>query len=86
MRNILIALGVCVAVTVGSLSVAWADFKDGVAAYQRGDYATAVKEFRAVAEQGDTDAQYNLGFMHEDGTLTSLARFANRFANQLLII
>ncbi len=65
MRNLLIALGVCVAVTVGSLSVAWADFEDGVAAYQRGDYATAVKEFRAVAEQGDTDAQYNLGFMYD---------------------
>ena len=67
MRNLLIALGVCVAVTVGSLSVAWADFEDGVAAYQRGDYATAVKEFRAVAEQGDTDAQYNLGFMYDVG-------------------
>ncbi len=67
MRNILIALGVCVAVTVGSLSVAWADFEVGVAAYQRGDYATAVKEFRAVAEQGAPDAQYNLGFMYEDG-------------------
>jgi len=58
---------VCAAVTVGSSSVAWADFKDGIAAVERGDYATALKEFRALAEQGHASAQYNLGAMYENG-------------------
>ncbi len=46
---------------------AWADFKAGVEAYARGDYATAFKEWRPLAEQGDADAQYNLGFMYAQG-------------------
>ena len=64
MRKLLIALGVCVAVTVGSSSSVFSDFQDGVVAYQRGDYATALKEFRASAEQGNGLAQYNLGQMY----------------------
>ncbi len=46
---------------------AWADFKAGVEAYQRGDYATALTEFRPLAQQGDADAQYNLGLMYFEG-------------------
>ena len=40
-----------------SAGSAWADFDDGGAAYERGDYATALKEFRPLAEQGDARAQ-----------------------------
>ena len=43
---------------------AWADFKAGLESYKRGDYATALKEFRPLAQQGDADAQHNLGLMH----------------------
>ncbi len=43
---------------------AWADFKAGKEAYLRGDYATALKEWRPLAEQGDALAQYNLGVMY----------------------
>ncbi len=46
---------------------AWAGFDEGVAAYERGDYATAIKEFRPLAEQGDALAQYGLGVMYEVG-------------------
>ncbi len=47
---------------------AWAaDFEAGWQAYKRGDYATALKEFRALAEQGDADAQFNLGVMYAEG-------------------
>ena len=67
MRNLLIALGVCVAVTVGSSAVAVAGLDDGVAAYKRGDYAIALKEFRALASEGDAIAQNNLGVMYEKG-------------------
>ena len=39
----------------------------GFAAYTRGDYKTAMKKFRPLAEQGDTTAQYNLGVMYWHG-------------------
>jgi hypothetical protein len=38
-----------------------ADFAAGVEAYARGDYATAMREFRPLAQQGHVPAQYNLG-------------------------
>ena len=47
---------------------AWADTQDAEEAYNRGDYATAVKELRPLAEQGNAWAQNNLGFMYRDGT------------------
>ena len=31
------------------------------------DYAEAAKWYRKAAEQGDTDAQYNLGVMYDNG-------------------
>ncbi len=40
---------------------------DGVAAYQRGDYAAALRLWQPLAEQGDADAQYNLGVMYDNG-------------------
>ena len=38
-----------------------------MAAYQRGDYATAIRELRPLAEQGDAEAQYNLGVIYDRG-------------------
>lgn len=63
MKRICLAL-----VLVVSLAVpAWADFQDGVAAYDRGDYATALQEFKPLAEQGDARAQNSLGLMYYHG-------------------
>jgi hypothetical protein len=42
-------------------------FDKGLAAYKKGDYSTALLEFRSAAEQGHLDAMYNLGFMYEKG-------------------
>jgi len=39
----------------------------GVAAYKRGAYATALFEWRPLAEQGNAKAQYNLGLMYRKG-------------------
>ncbi len=50
-----------------ALPVAAQDFQKGYVAYQRGDYATALREWRPLAEQGDASAQTNLGFMYENG-------------------
>ena len=44
-----------------------ADFQVGKEAYKQGDYATTLREFRPLAEQGHVGAQFNLGFMYEGG-------------------
>ncbi|MDH3472728.1 MAG: SEL1-like repeat protein [Rhodospirillales bacterium] len=46
---------------------AWAGFQQGWSAYYRGEYATALRELRPVAEQGHPAAQINLGIMYEEG-------------------
>jgi TPR repeat protein len=46
---------------------AWADFQAGWDAYDRGDYATALREWRPLAEQGNAIAQYNLGLLYRKG-------------------
>ena len=46
---------------------AWADFQAGMDATTRGDYATALREWRPLAEQGDALAQYNLGVLYRKG-------------------
>jgi len=47
--------------------LARADFKTGLDAYQRADYATALQEWRPLAEKGDANAQYNLGLLYNQG-------------------
>jgi hypothetical protein len=47
---------------------AYAGFEEGVAAYQKGDYSTAFKELKPLAEQGYAQAQYNLGLMYARGS------------------
>jgi uncharacterized protein len=43
------------------------DFKTGLSAYQKRDYATALRIWTPLAEKGDADAQYNLGHMYRLG-------------------
>ena len=62
MRKILAAIMLMTTFTV------WAgDYEDGMAAYDRKDYTTAVEKFMTAAEQGDADAQVYLGHMFADG-------------------
>ena len=44
-----------------------ADFNKGLTAAQSGDFATALKEWKPLAGQGDAKAQYNLGVMYDVG-------------------
>lgn len=46
---------------------AHADVKDGVDAWQRGDYQGAVAQWRPAALAGDADAQFNLGQAYKLG-------------------
>jgi len=44
-----------------------ADFRKGLDAYNRGDYATALLEWKPLAEQGLAEAQHHIGFLYDDG-------------------
>jgi hypothetical protein len=64
-----------------------ADFAAGVAAWQKGDYAAALKEWQPLAEQGSRDAQYNVGLAFEEGkgvpqNYAEAAKWIERAANQ----
>ncbi len=56
-----------VALLVGFTALAYADYDDGKAAYDRGDWAKAYKEFEAAAEQSNAKAQFCLGLLYENG-------------------
>ena len=57
-----------VAIIVASLfSTAEARIDERVAAYKRDDYETPLREMKLLAQQGDAEAQYNLGAMYDEG-------------------
>lgn len=52
--------------TVVSLTAS-ADFEKGLAAYQANDLPLAYKEFKASADEGHADSQFNVALMYENG-------------------
>jgi hypothetical protein len=64
MRRLLPALAV---LSMLASPAAGQDFDLGLLAYDAGDYATALREFRLAAEQGNAMAQYNVGVMTYNG-------------------
>jgi TPR repeat protein len=52
---------------LGSNTAFGADLQKGFDAHERGDYATALKEWTPLAEQGYAAAQYNLAQMYRTG-------------------
>ncbi|MEE9139789.1 MAG: peptidoglycan-binding protein [Alphaproteobacteria bacterium] len=48
-------------------SPAHADFSSALAAYERGDYGAAFQEFRVLADEGDADSQYMVGYLYGVG-------------------
>ena len=68
MRKLTATLCLTVAVLLGSAGRSEsADYQKGKTAYNRGDYATALREWKPLAEQGNADAQNNLGVMFYKG-------------------
>ena len=60
----------CLFLTVlfGSVGIsAGADLQKGWTAYQSGNFATALREWRPLAEKGNADAQYLVGGMYAAG-------------------
>ncbi len=61
--------------------------EDAYLAYERGDYATALRLLRPLAKQGDAGAQHNFGFMYANGQgvpqdYAEAARWYRRAAEQ----
>lgn len=66
---------------------AHADFAAGVAAFRDGDYGTAYKEWRPLADKGNAAAQHNLGALYNHGLgvdedLVEAARWYSRAARR----
>jgi TPR repeat protein len=62
------ALMLAAAILVTSMTASLTqDLNKGLAAAQSGDYATALREWRPLAEQGNAGAQYNVGVMYDNG-------------------
>jgi TPR repeat protein len=49
------------------INSAVAGFDEGIAAYQANNMPLAYREFRAAAEEGHSDSQFNVGLMFEQG-------------------
>jgi TPR repeat protein len=80
--TVLVAIGLC-----ASATCCWAGRAEGALALERGDYATALREFRLLAEQGDTVALSLLGDMYTQGwgvpqDYTQAAQWYRRAADQ----
>ncbi len=58
--------GVGLAVMLASAAIA-GPYEDGHADHERGDYETALILWKPLADQGDADAQFNLGLMYAHG-------------------
>ena len=68
MRRLLPILLLTLAVLLGIAGMSWsADFQKGLTAAQRGDYATALREWKPLAEQGDARFQSLVGKMYAKG-------------------
>ena len=49
------------------VSTSSADYQQRKAAYEKGEYVIAIKDWRPLAERGDAEAQFNLGVSYEKG-------------------
>ncbi len=67
MKRLGIVSAAVISVVMLATSAFAQDLNKGWDAYEAGDYATALQEFRPLAEQGNAYAQYNLGIMYEIG-------------------
>ena len=67
----IVKLGLAAALIVALASPAWADLASGQSAYLRGDYATAWRELKPLADQGNAEAQYQVGVMYDHGQAVS---------------
>jgi TPR repeat protein len=66
MKRLLILPVLLLTLLVGNPAFS-ADFQKGLDAARRGDYATALREWKPLAIQGNSAAQFNLGLIYDTG-------------------
>ena len=72
MKNIFI--GIMFLISLSPVAV-MADYQEGRDAFDRGDYSTALKEFKILVKQNDSRGQYALAVMYDLGEgVTKLQR------------
>ena len=67
LAGLALVAALCAGFTLGLTAPAWAGWDEAMAAFQRGDYATAIREARPLAKQGNANAQFFLGLMYGNG-------------------
>ena len=68
MRKLVATLCLPLAALLGSIGMSKrADFNKGHTAYKSGDYATALREWKPIAEEGFSGAQHLIGMMYAMG-------------------
>jgi hypothetical protein len=67
MRRAALIFALCVAVAHGPAEAAESAFRKVSKAYRRGDYATALAGYSALARKGNAEAQFRIGIMHDKG-------------------
>ena len=72
MKNLHVLLMVSLLTCAGGVAIAQ-DYDAGLKAAQAGDFQTALKEWKPLADQGHAYAQYNLGVMYADGDVRQAA-------------
>ncbi len=60
-------VALCLVAVAFATAPAFAGFQEGLNAYAKGDYKTALLEFLPPAEKGSSSAQFYLGLMYENG-------------------
>ncbi len=60
-------IGIVALSLIATSQLTGADLLTGVSAFQKGDYATALRELRPLAEKGDAAAQAMLGLIYYQG-------------------
>lgn len=86
-RKIILVLFLSISFLLVNGQSANAGYQEGIDALKRGDYVTAFKEFRSLAEQGNAKAQVELSVMYVEGKGVSkdpieAAKWIRRAANQ----
>ncbi len=68
MKNITLTICLTLAILLGGVGISWgADYEKGLAAANSGDFETALREMKPLAEMGHAGAQFNLGIMYNNG-------------------
>jgi TPR repeat protein len=71
-----IPIGVVIMLLLSASSASAGPWEDGMVAYNRGDYAPAIKLFRPLAQSGNAKAQSVMGVMYRKGQ--GVARSSSR--------